>query len=296
MRIPKIAHFVWGNKNGLPLSRFISIGSFCALNPDFKIYLHSFPNSWDANRFALRGGETVCREDFIDYTDWLKSFYNLDIVYHDNLHGTSIDHPPSFLSDILRYQILKDYGGFYFDTDILFIRPMSSSYIYNGMHDHTTVIISHSKFFGKFGAHRIGLLASANGSRLFDDAFRLAKWSIDLNEYQSAGSEVLQSLLGGVCEYRNFDHSYPDEIIHNLLDSFVYRYSFEAMSVPISDHQFNYILNSFNQWQVGIHWYGGALSEKIDSMNDREFSLNSNSRFLDRLFSHCNGLINYGNC
>ena len=290
MHIPKIAHFIWSNKNGLPFSRMLSITTFAHLNPDFKIFYHTFEND-SSSSSGLRGGESVCQTDHSDFISSLNVYSNIEIINHTDLHGTDVSHPPTFLSDLLRYKLLGDIGGYYFDTDILFYIPMSESYLFSGLYTDITCIISHSKAFGSTGAHRIGVLGSKPNSRVFRNAYDVARWSIDPSEYQSAGSESLQHVLGGSSLYRKFDASYPDEVLHNLLDSFAYRYSFESMSENLPLNILNWVMQSINPWFASVHWYGGVLSDSIDRDQSILPPVDGKQRFVDFLFTQAIELV-----
>jgi hypothetical protein len=291
MKIPKIAHFIWSNKNGLPYSRLLSIATFAYLNPDFKVFYHTFENTGGDVGFGLRGGETVCQTEHLDHTKELSSLHNVEIINHADLHGTMPNQAPTFLSDILRYHLLGSIGGYYFDTDILFYKSMRESYLYSGLYSDITAIISHTKTYSPSGAHRIGVLASKENSRLFKNAYEVARWSLDSREYQSAGSESLQAVLGGARYLRNFDTSYPDEVIHNLLDSFAYKYSFESMTSNLSKSTLSYLDSCFNPWLICVHWYGGALSEKIDSGLKINEPINDKQKFIDHLFLRAQQIV-----
>ncbi len=284
MKIPTIAHFIWGNKNGVPYSRYLSVATFSHLNPEFKIFFHTFENTGGIPGFGLRGGETVCETTHSDHADRLANIPNLEIVVHTDLHGTTPDQAPTFLSDLLRYYLLGSIGGYYFDTDILFYKPMRESYLFSGMYTDITAVISHSRCFSGSGAYRIGVLASREKSRLFMDTYDVARWAMDPREYQSAGSEALQSVLGGASHLRKFDGTYPDEIIHNLLDSFAYRYNFESMKAVLPISSLEYLRSCFSAWIVCVHWYGGALSETLDRDMQVDTPVEGRQRFVDYLF------------
>lgn len=283
MKIPKIAHFIWGNQNGLPYSRFLSIATFARLNPEFKVFYHTFDNSGGIKGFGLRGQETVCQTFHTDNTNRLALLQNIEVVKHNYLHGTNLNHAPTFMSDLLRYYLLGSEGGYYFDTDILFFKSIRDSYLCSGMYTDITAIINHTKNFSPTGAYRIGVLASQARSRLFKDAYTVARWSLDPEEYQSAGSETLQSVLGGARVHRRFDSTYPDEIIHNLLDSFAYKYNHESMKAILSNETYAYLYSMFSPWLISVHWYGGSLSDEIDS-NTSTFKESKSNRFVDFLF------------
>ncbi len=97
MNIPRLAHFVWLGSSPPDWVRD-NIRIFTELNPDFIVALHT---------------------DATTLLPCLKPAY--DRIKED-------DHPWSWRSDLLRISILLRFGGFYFDTDFLFIRSLSEVY------------------------------------------------------------------------------------------------------------------------------------------------------------------------
>jgi mannosyltransferase OCH1-like enzyme len=87
--IPKIIHFIWLGPRLMPLD----IDLWRSLNPTFEIKLWNQP--------------------MIDELGFDKSLYNK--MYFDGQ------------SDIARYYILHKYGGLYFDTDCVPLRPLDDS-------------------------------------------------------------------------------------------------------------------------------------------------------------------------
>jgi len=88
--IPKIIHFVWiGSK--MPIWAEINIRLFRKLNPDYEVRIH---------------GREICQE--------LEKASGLI---------TGI-HKLSETSDLIRLTVLKNMGGWYFDTDFMPFRPI----------------------------------------------------------------------------------------------------------------------------------------------------------------------------
>jgi len=111
-KIPKIIHRIWLGEKPMPFE-YINNGKLLEKHyPDYEIlFWHSkgqFPVSCDA---MVKGIPTrISTYDF--QTLELHECYN---------------HPTTTIvmkTDILRIEILKKYGGIYFDTDIMSLRPM----------------------------------------------------------------------------------------------------------------------------------------------------------------------------
>ena len=94
--IPKIIHYCWFGNKDIPENDKKNIEGWKKLNPDFKIML------WN---------ET-----------------NYDINECDNLYTRQAYKCKKlgFVPDYIRTEIIYNYGGFYFDTDVELIKPLDS--------------------------------------------------------------------------------------------------------------------------------------------------------------------------
>ena len=269
--IPKIAHFVWGNPSGFPLSRVLSVATFAYHNPTFQIKIHLFDSSFSKNEAGFRGGEQSGISFKQDYSNKLGNLNNISIVNHRcSDYGLDPKQPPAFMSDRLRYYILHNEGGYYFDTDIIFFAPLEDSYLFSQLHFHVNFILSSSGIFhGEHRAFRIGFMGSAKKCNLMKRIYELSYINFDPTEYQSCGAPCVQMAIGGALRKGSSSLNseiFPEVYIHNVLDSFYYRFSSESMSKVISPKIF-ISLTKPNPWFNGIHWYGGLYAKKIDTMS-----------------------------
>lgn len=92
MMIPKIIHYCWFGRNPLPHFAIQCIESWKKFLPDYEI------KEWNEDNFDV---------DIIPYT---QEAYKL--------------RKYAFVSDYARFWILYNYGGLYFDTDVMIIRNM----------------------------------------------------------------------------------------------------------------------------------------------------------------------------
>lgn len=90
--IPKIIHYCWFGKNPLPKDALKCIESWRKFCPDYEI------KQWN--------------ESNIDFSDcaYAMEAYN--------------EKKWAFVSDYVRFKILYEYGGLYFDTDVELIKPI----------------------------------------------------------------------------------------------------------------------------------------------------------------------------
>jgi len=90
MSVPKIIHFVWIGDDELPAWCEGNIATFRRHNPAYEIIVHRDPSIIPANmRARFDACDRCCTQ-----------------------------------SDILRWFILRQYGGWYMDTDIVCLRPL----------------------------------------------------------------------------------------------------------------------------------------------------------------------------
>ena len=92
MSIPKIIHYCWFGRNPLPKSALRCIASWKKFLPDYEI------KRWDESNYDVNK---------IPYT---KEAYEAKKY--------------AFVSDYARFDILYQYGGLYFDTDVEIIKPL----------------------------------------------------------------------------------------------------------------------------------------------------------------------------
>lgn len=104
--VPKILHFIWLGPHRIPMQEDINqtgwngpMRSWQTHHPDFEVRL------WDDQK-ALAGSS---------------SFHN-----HDALEYAIQERNYGMASDILRLELLWEYGGFYVDVDYLCVAPMGN--------------------------------------------------------------------------------------------------------------------------------------------------------------------------
>jgi len=288
--IPNIAHFVWGNPSGIPLSRALSVISFAYHNPVFQIKIHLFDSTFSKTDANFRGGEHSGVRFEKDYSLNIASLKNVQFINHQ-CKDFQLDpgYPPAFMSDRLRFHVLHQDGGYYFDTDVIFFASLESSYLFSPLHSHINCLVSASHLFpGSHLSHRIGFLASAQGCSLMERIFKITYTNFDLSEYQSCGAPCVQMALGGFMQKgsRALNSSaFPEVYVHNVLDSLYYRYTCGSMSSVLTSEVFHTLIQP-NPWFNGIHWYGGAFADEVDNMSIDDLNDVYSRRIEKRLVEH----------
>lgn len=90
--IPKIIHYCWFGEHPLPKSALKCIASWKKFCPDYEI------KEWNENNYDINS------------CDYVREAYQAGKW--------------AFVSDFARFDILYQYGGIYFDTDVELIRPI----------------------------------------------------------------------------------------------------------------------------------------------------------------------------
>jgi len=111
--VPNIVHFVHLNGGEIPLYVYLNLLSAIHNIKPIKTYFHYIiePEGW----FWIR----------------LKNFNNLDLIKHDDKSINIYGHYPksndwAHKSDIIRLDMLKEYGGIYIDTDVLILKSFDN--------------------------------------------------------------------------------------------------------------------------------------------------------------------------
>lgn len=250
--IPKVLHLYWGRNNPLSLLRYMTVVSFAQLNPDWKIKVH-YPHEPNA------GITWESREHRIDMSGVIDYFDLLDDIPQCEIHPidlSSIEPMPNLAevmrSDLARWKLLADDGGWWSDFDILYIKPMSALPI----HESISVVGSYQQNRSGQKFWSIGFLGSDAGAlakAFFENVLRNAQTDIDPEKYQSAGQDAYTPVRA------EWD---ADERVLALPPAIVYPIqSWEARHLYVNNRR-RVALET-----IGIHWYGGfEHSQKFESV------------------------------
>lgn len=248
--IPKILHLYWGRNNPLSFLRYMTVVSFAQLNPDWKIKVH-YPEDSHAGITWTSREHQVDMTECVDYFDRLSAIPHCEVCQIDLSNIEPMMHLAEVMrSDLARWHLLAEQGGWWSDFDILFIKPMSALL----MEDSACVVGSYQQDragvkFGSIGF--MGSDASQLASDFFKQVLRKAQTGCNPKKYQSAGqfayTPVQDAWLGvdGLCML-------PPSVVYPIQ-------SWEA-------HQLYFDVNrTLGQFTIGIHWYGGfAPSQRFE--------------------------------
>ncbi len=207
MKIPKIAWFHWA---GPPMSwlRSQSLRTFRKQNPDWKVRL---------------------------------------VGPHPDVEAIDFPILPAQKGDWTRWRLLSEFGGFGFDSDIVFLKPIPDEWL-----DADLCI----QLDGGL-VHQIAAVGAVPGNDLM---IRSAEWCqlhvAPDQDYQIFGTRLMHRLVGRpktVHDYgRVFDIPRDALCFYNWHDD-----------VPIMWTKEGPVKNPFPPNAIGVHWYGGHKTSQL---------------------------------
>lgn len=255
-KIPHISHFYWDGSR-LSYLHYLTIVSFHKYNPDWNIKLY-YPSVKYAGKNTWKSKEHSCTYIGINY---LKALQRLEYITQIEVdftdYGISNDLPETYKSDFLRWRLLTEEGGLWSDMDILYIKPIQALNL-NADTDLVLTKLAIPKL--RTSLHIIGFYLSKSGSLFFDHISKNAS-SININDYQSIGSKLLNRLYP---EHKDIISVCGDINIKYLDMDVVYPYPPEDADVKnqlgLLYHENN--LSRITKNTIGIHWYNGHIFAK----------------------------------
>jgi len=235
--IPRIAHFYWQGKWPMPWARQLSIHSFQRHNPGWDVMLHS--------------------------PDFNEEFIDSDGLLQRPVPEKYSDHQ-AIQSDLARYRILHEWGGVYFDTDIVFTAPLDPlvkemersgcdvGLVYDAPDRFVRVLDGKDDALSADGSFsNVGILASVPEVHFWDALFDYAVNGTDHISPQSAGTGALNAMLKW--DWKELKRQFPDTRFYNIPQEVI---------CPVSPYDLLKLHGPPNgdllkPKSVGLHWYGG---------------------------------------
>lgn len=245
-KIPKIAHFYWGNTI-LSWLRYMTIKSFSLCNPDWKIQLFiprqlfSGGYMWEQNAGAQP--VTYAKDYMIDVV----KIPNLEVITEDFSTNGIGDLPEVFRSDLLRLRLLGTQGGFWSDMDVIHFRPFSGAYFNTLATKEVDTILSYTN---KRHHYSIGYMFGCE-----NNAFYKFLYERGLEELKSDGDRQTFGIRLWDKYFKtpnDIKSAYPHLNLFNIeLDA---SYSFIFLQL---EQIFNQVHNIPNPRTIALHYYGG---------------------------------------
>jgi len=261
-RIPKVAHFYWGEEI-LPFLRYLTVLSFHKFNSDWKIkfYVPLFPTktkTWTTNeqKYQLTGA---------NYFSKLKKM-GVEIITVDmRALGVNNNISEVHKSDFLRWYLLAIEGGLWSDMDIIYFESMNQIKINREDYNQTDTVVCIGKDYG----HSIGFMLSSPKNRYFDYLFAEARKKFNSSHYQSIGVKLLNKEFSSI---ESINKRFPVLFPKNISESTVYPYNATKINEIYTEPNLCRITKN----TIGLHWYAGhplagKMVNKVCEENWQEF-------------------------
>ena len=184
----------------------------------------------------------------------LDSFKRLNPTWEVNLHHSGEKSDPTFVeivtaSDAARYGILHRAGGVYFDTDIVFVRPIPEEWL------DVDVLLPATENGDLYGVHVLG--ASA-GSFFFSDAMRRCRMRLDFP--MLLGCQSLGVKLWG--DTNILDLCSGMKLVLGLVPWGAFLRTGSGFVEELWSTG-----GTVGEQEIGVHWYGGdRLSDQYSEL------------------------------
>lgn len=246
-KIPKIAHFYWGEYT-LPFLRYLTVYTFCKFNPTWEVRFY-YPK-YKGKGITWKTGE----QSFdINAKDYYKKLKKLPIKFVEiNFEDIGINNrlPEVHKSDYLRWYLLSKEGGLWSDMDIVYFKSMNNLSINIKSNKDLAGSISYETP-PVWSKHFIGFLLSAPNNEYYTCIWKKAKESYEPKDYQSIGVNILNKFSPS-----DINKKYPLLKLLNIPIEEMYFYCAHDLE-KIYDKDmtdFNAIVNK----GIALHWYGGC--------------------------------------
>lgn len=216
-------HLYWSGKI-LPYMRYLTLLTLCRHNPDKMVILYTGNQEMVRFNTNEQGYDVYAN----DYTHLLKE---LPIEIKDiatlPLPNKVLQYNAIHTSDILRWFVLSQYGGYWSDMDIYYLKPVP---VYN-----TDVTICRQS------THSIGFLYGKQYNTYHTQMYNRCV-NLDTEEYQGYGADILNKMKDSEipCTYTNIPLTTVYPYSYNNMDKL---YGGGILKIPDDT--------------VGIHWYAG---------------------------------------
>ncbi|MGE5581481.1 MAG: hypothetical protein ACM3X9_02995 [Bacillota bacterium] len=246
-RIPKVAHFYWGNDT-ISFLRYLSVYSFKKYNPDWHIRLY-YPKIRYRGEKTWSSQEQTGKFSGPNYLERLFAMSIEKVEVDFSHHGMDNYMPETFKADFLRWYLLANVGGLWSDIDIIYFRPLDDFYLNNQTdRDLDTLICFHSDDTGVY--HSIGFLLSSPNNPYYRFINSQSYGMLDKGNYQSIGSGILNHYFP---EITLIQQRFPGLNLGNIGAEVVYPLNYTM--VPYIFHTpYTFYLT---EKSIGLHWFAG---------------------------------------
>lgn len=248
--IPKQLFLYWGKNKPLNWLRFNTVRSFARHNPDWDIIVY-YPE-YSINKLTWHTPEQKHDNDIVE-RDWFKNLSYFAEVKPFDFKCTIVENASEVhRSDFIRLYLLSEYGGWWSDFDILYIKPMSELKLES--HDYYFCWNDKEKY--NIGNFIGGVKETTDNVCLFKSLTMEMEGRFNNADYQSLGRTLYDSYI---C-FNNNKYT-------GILEADVGALPFESVN-PVSWDKLNELFETdvlLNDNTIGIHWFGGGEHTTIKS-------------------------------
>lgn len=192
--IPNRAMFFWAG-GPLPWLRYLSLWSFKRLHPNWEVVLFlGDPAPFPPAQHPLPWPEKLDWMEPVPTQDYLPQVAGLGIEIKQ--WRPPAGYPgatPSHQNDLCRWGALSEFGGWFFDTDILFVERIET--ITESCTDLSTLDYDVA-FIPAKDWIPTGFIGAAKGNKFTAACYVAAMHAPNKQRYRAAGSEVIARLCG----------------------------------------------------------------------------------------------------
>jgi len=245
----KDIYFYWGNST-MSYMRYMSLYSFCKLNPDWNVYLVLN----DSKQLKVDTVEKQDKTEFKgeDYYHLVK-LLNINTIDFENkminLDNSVVDKMSDVhIKDILNWKILSEWGGVVADMDILFTKPIGAL-----INDDTNIGLICFSNYPKPNYIPVSFMYSSGNNDFFKKTYNRALSNYNPDVYESCGTLCIEEQ-----NLTEIIKNYPNNVVQRLPDTTVF---------PFVEYEWNEGIRKLYQGDfrcnihpdaVGIHWYAGT--------------------------------------
>lgn len=232
--IPDVLHLYWGRNRPLSYLRYLTVETFRRQNPGWEILVwqpqESCPTEpWDSGEHS---GAAAEGEDWFPRLSELADLSR--IVDWSNYSGMSEVHR----SDLLRWRLLSERGGWWSDFDVLWLAPMPRV-----PEEAKAILFPYRDPRGR-KIQSIGLLGGS-GEVLWPDVHRWARrLAPSAIQYQALGREAVESVLRRARVWDGLVEMDPDTVYPFRTEQ-EWRLFWKMRRLRLRPST------------IGIHWYAG---------------------------------------
>ena len=253
--IPKNAFFIWSKNTPLSYLRYLTLETFRALHPDYKMHLY-LAETIEQKNWQGREMQEYFDKEKNEIKDYLPKVSELGVNVYDYNKYSNLN--PTQIADIFRFEVVHEFGGWFFDLDQLFLNSIES--VIEKQYEQEFI------FGGKTIAY-IGVIGGAKGNepcRAIGEKQQAIIKQGNLNNYQSLGVHVLWQYLNELQD-KKIILQVDDDVFYPVLES------------DNAYVMYNGTLNlSLLRNSVAVHWFGGhPVSQVFNKQFNEDFTKTS---------------------